>query len=248
MNRCIRLALVVACAAVPVAVPAQEIGGPWDVTFESPQGAMTIEANFTQEGESVTGSVMSPVGPLELQGTLVENALTFNYILPLQGQTLEITMKGKVSGDAMTGVVILQGIGELPWSGKRKPAPITPAAPMGVTAATPTPVPETVASPSQLGVGGKWNVIIKLPQGELTLLAALRQEGEEVSGTLTGPAGSIPVSGTMVSQIVTLAFVAKMANGDVPIVMTGELGTAGLSGTSTIGGMFETEWSGARVE
>ncbi len=99
-----------------------DISGTWEVTFESPQGPATIDVTFKQVGESVDGSVATPMGAVDFTGTLINNALTMSSTLDLQGTKLDIAMKAKVSGDTMAGNLVVGGLGEIPWTAKRKPA------------------------------------------------------------------------------------------------------------------------------
>ena len=53
--------------------------GPWEVTIDSPQGAMTIDADLKQDGEALTGVITSPMGTVELKGTFKNDELSFSY-------------------------------------------------------------------------------------------------------------------------------------------------------------------------
>src|SRR5262245_11060714 len=131
-------AFVLASSLAAVTVFTQgDISGTWEVTFESPQGPATIDATFRQTGESVDGSVTTPMGVVEFTGTLINNALTISSMLELQGNKLDIAMKAKISGETMIGNLTVAGLGEIPWTAKRKHA--SPSA-GGVTSA-PEPAP-----------------------------------------------------------------------------------------------------------
>ena len=150
--RRIRLsALVLASSLVAAAMvfAQNDISGTWEVTFESPQGPVTIEATFKQVGESVDGSVTTPLGTVDFTGALVNAALTMSSRLDLQGNKLDIGMKAKVAGDTMAGNLVVGGLGEIPWTAKRKPA--ATSSPGAVTA------PEAAAP---VDVSGKWNIEI----------------------------------------------------------------------------------------
>ena len=73
-------ALVLAASLLAAAtVYAQvDISGTWEVTFESPQGPATIEATFKQVGESVDGSITTPLGTVDFTGALINSALTMS--------------------------------------------------------------------------------------------------------------------------------------------------------------------------
>ena len=116
-------ALLALSLALPAMAAAQaNVSGPWEVTIDSPQGAMSIDADLKQDGEALTGMITSPMGNVELKGTFKNNELAFSYSVPLQGQNLDITMTGKLAGDTIDGLVTIAGLGEVPWKAKRKTA------------------------------------------------------------------------------------------------------------------------------
>jgi hypothetical protein len=99
------------------------------------------------------------------------------------------------------------------------------------------------------GAAGKWNIVISLPgMGEFPASANFTQDpAGVVGGTLSSAAGDVAVAGTMTGTSLKLDFNASTPQGDIPIVMTGELTSAGLSGKATIVGMGEADWTGTRV-
>ena len=76
MKRLVVLVAAVALAAMPAfaqeAARANKVDvtGTWELTVESPQGAMTITANYKQDGETLTGSHVSEMGESPLKGTV----------------------------------------------------------------------------------------------------------------------------------------------------------------------------------
>ena len=196
-----------------------DISGTWEVTFESPQGPATIEVTFKQVGESVDGSVTTPLGSVDFAGALINNALTMSSKVDLQGNKLDIGMKAKVSGDTMAGSLVVGGLGEIPWTAKRKPGA---ASSDGTTRA-----PE--AAPA-VDVSGKWDIAMVMRGGAtFATIATLKQAGEQITGSLNGQAGEEPVTGTMVGRALTLHFRAATAQGDAAITMRGELGGDGFT-------------------
>jgi hypothetical protein len=237
MRRIRPSALVLASSLVAAAMvfAQNDISGTWEVTFESPQGPVTIEATFKQVGESVDGSVTTPLGTVDFTGALVNAALTMSSRLDLQGNKLDIGMKAKVAGDTMTGNLVVGGLGEIPWTAKRKPA--ATGGPGAVTAAAP------------VDVSGKWNIAMAMPGGAtFATIATLQQTGEQITGSLNGQAGDEPVTGTMVGKALTLQFRAATAQGDVAVTMKGELGANGFTGTLGLPGMSEIDWTGTRTK
>jgi hypothetical protein len=245
-------------AALPIAALAQaDITGVWEVNIDSPQGPMTIDATFKQEGEAVAGLITSPMGSVELKGTLVKEALSFNYTVPLQGQNLEIAMAGKVAGDSMTGTVTIVGMGEVPWTAKRKPAIAAPTTASTTTGSTTTTTATTTAPPvgaadsttAAGGAGGTWDISLNIDGvGEFPMTANLTQTAEKVSGTFSGQGGEIPVSGTMTGTALQLEFTAPTPQGEIPVTMTGELGPNGFTGKADLGGVGAATWTGTRAK
>ena len=94
------------------------------VTVATPQGKNDADVTFTQSGEKVTGEVTTPLGTANFSGTLVKNQLAISYSISLQGQPLEFKMSGTVDKDTetMAGTLEFGGLGETPWSARRKPA------------------------------------------------------------------------------------------------------------------------------
>jgi len=90
--------LLVALLASP-AVAQVSVTGDWDLTIESPQGTSTVKMTLTQEGEKVSGLFKSQMGELPFTGTLTGVDLKCAFALPVQGQSLEIIMTGKVEGE-----------------------------------------------------------------------------------------------------------------------------------------------------
>jgi hypothetical protein len=244
----IRLNAVALAFAVMSAVPGMSaaqggIDGVWEVSLETPQGPMTVEATLKQDGEVVTGQLVSPMGSLEIKGKLVADALSFAYSVPVQDQTIEITMTGKVAGDAMSGSINFAGLGEATWTAKRKAA-----APAATAAATPAPADASVASAAG-GAGGKWDIVLRLGgAGEFPMTGNFTQEGDKVTGTLSSQAGDVPVTGTMVGSALKLEFTAPTPNGDITITMTGDLGADGFAGKAGIAGLGEADWTGKRAK
>jgi hypothetical protein len=227
------IAAVLLLLAAPVAVSAQDISGKWDVTVTTDQGPLTIEATFAQAGEAVTGSVATPLGQADFKGKLVGDALEVSYALKVQDQALDIKMTGKVQPDAMSGMIALGGLGEVPWTAKRKPA---------AAAASNAPV----VPGSLTDTTGNWAIALRLPQGELAFSAALKQEGENVTGTITSPLGEIPVTGSLVGSALKLEFTVQAPNGPLPVTMNGVLTAEGLAGKAGLGGLGEADWTGRR--
>lgn len=244
------LTVVFAAAHLTLAQTPSDVTGTWLVTLPVPQGGTTLDVTLTQDGEAVTGTIASPMGTVNVTGTMVAGALSIKYALPLQGTPLDLTMTGKLTAAAggaaetMSGVVSIGGLGELPWTASRKPP--TPAA-----AVVPPPVPAAAPDPATAGTAaGKWNIVLKAGPGEFPMAADLEQQGEQVTGTITLPAvpgSALKVQGTMRNTTLSLTFAVPTPQGEMNGTIAGELGAAGFAGKATLGPLGDADWIGTRV-
>jgi hypothetical protein len=126
MKRLVLLALGVALAVAPIvaqdaAKPKPvDITGSWEMTVESPQGAMTIVANFKQDGETLTGTHVSEMGESPLKGTVKGANVEYTLTLDMGGQQMSIVHKAKVDGNTMTGGAEIEGMGTITFTAKKK--------------------------------------------------------------------------------------------------------------------------------
>jgi len=126
MKHVVMLLLAVALFAAPaVAQDAPkaakvDITGQWTMTVETPQGQMTITANYKQDGETLTGNHVSEMGEAPLKGTVKGNEVNYTLTMDMGGQALSIVHKAKVDGDTMTGTADLGDMGNITYVAKRK--------------------------------------------------------------------------------------------------------------------------------
>jgi hypothetical protein len=98
-----------------------DVSGVWEMTIQIPQGDQTIEATFTQEGETIKVSMEGPQGtPMEGEGTIKENAM--EWAMTLSGPMGEFTLffTGTAAGETMAGEVQMGDFGAAGWSAKKK--------------------------------------------------------------------------------------------------------------------------------
>jgi hypothetical protein len=243
MNRA-RLMLLALVFLVAGPVYAQtSVAGDWNVTIQSAQGATDVQVTFKQEGDKVSGVFKSPMGEMPFDGgTITGSDLRFGFTIPIQGQSLEVTMTGKVDGPSITGKAVFGSFGEGDWTGKRVAG--STAASAAPAASSPAAAP---APTSATGFSGKWDLTIKTQMGDMPVSATISDAGGRVSGTLSGPQGDIDISGTVEGNALKLAFVARTPQGDIPISMTGDLdGDSIVNGKADFGGMGQGEWTGKR--
>jgi hypothetical protein len=242
-----RLTLLAMLLFVPGLAFAQtNVTGDWDVTIQSPQGANTVLVTLKQDGEKVSGLFKGPQGELPFEGgTLTGDDLKFAFTVNVQGNSIIITLTGKVDGAAIAGKADFGGFGEGDWSAKR--ATTATAAAPAAPATTAAPSPGTAGSTS--GAGGKWDVTLMTPGGEFPATAALSDTGGKITGTFGSQLGEVAVTGSVEGQAIKMTFVAQTPQGEMTVVMTGDVdGDSIVNGKADVAGMGQMAWSAKRAK
>jgi len=232
------LAVMAALAMAPVSAFAQTgAAGAWDLTMATPQGNQTVGLTLALSGDKVSGELSSPMGAVPVTGTATASDVKVTAELAIQGMSLTFTIDGKVSGDTMDGNVKVGDFGEFPFTGKRAAAKAASAAPAG--AASSAPITD---------LNGKWDVkLVIAGMGEMPATVVMKQDGEKVSGTISGPAGDLAIAGTVSGKQVKIDFEAETPQGKLPVSMTGDIGATSISGKASIAGMGEADWTATRA-
>ena len=98
--RMVTFAAVLVLASIALAWAAS-IDGKW-VAQVPGQGGQTRETTFTfkADGEKLTGTVSGPQGDVAISdGTIKGDDISFNQTFEMQGNSVKVIYKGKVSGD-----------------------------------------------------------------------------------------------------------------------------------------------------
>jgi hypothetical protein len=224
------------------------ITGDWDVTVVSPQGPNTTPVTFTQEGDKVSGMFKSPQGTLPFDsGSITGNELKFTFTINFQGNSLPITLTGKVDGATMAGKADFGGFAEGEWSAKR--AGTTTTTSSATTMTTTTTTTTTTKVTTGVGFGGKWDVMLKTPAGDMPANATLNDDNGKLSGTFGSQLGEVPVAGTVEGNALKLTMTAQTPQGDMNVVMTGDLdGDNIVNGKAEVSGLGTMEWSAKRIK
>ena len=93
--------------------------GEWRVTFVVPTGTRSVNMVINQQRASLSGTVINEDGEFPLKGRIADDQVTVIWSVPESGKLMELTMKGKVSGDTITGTLQLGEVGEGPLSARR---------------------------------------------------------------------------------------------------------------------------------
>ena len=101
---------------------AAEAAGTWRWEHDDPGTGQSVKdvlkltmANGKLGGSYEMGGVMYEVNNSKLDGS----TLTWDFDIDAEGQVLNISFSGDISGDAVTGTVNIGDFGEFPWDAKR---------------------------------------------------------------------------------------------------------------------------------
>ena len=213
--------------------------GDWELAIVTPQGPNTVNLSLTQDGDKVTGMLETPLGSLPVEGTSSEGNVKLGASVKLQGAGIDLGLNGKLSLEGMSGMVKLGDFGEFPFTGKRAPKAAAAAAPAAPGAAA--------NAADATDANGTWNITLSIGGGQVPASASLKQEGEQVTGTLKTPIGEAPVHGTMVGKDLKLEMPLTTPQGTIPVTLTGTLGEKGFAGKMIITGVGDADWTGVRT-
>jgi hypothetical protein len=112
--------LCLALAALSVTAVAQRsVAGAWRVDFVTPLGQTFVNMYISQSGSRLTGHATDEFGEYSIEGRVTDDQVTVVWEVPEDGKMLEITMKGKVDGNVITGTAKLGDVGEGPLTARR---------------------------------------------------------------------------------------------------------------------------------
>jgi hypothetical protein len=242
--------VVVLLVAVRGVATKTDLTGDWNVTAQTPQGPASIRVSIKQNGDKLEGRFKSPMGEVPFDGTISGDDVNLTFPYLLQGQAITIAMTGKkVDGSTIAGKATFGPLGDGEWKATRIEADSTSGGANG-TGSQPASPPRSASSPEASAAnsfGGAWDLVLKAGVGEFPLTALLSVNGDNVSGTIAGPLGSLPVTGTVAGKSITMMMIAKTPQGDFPVKFTGDLdGDSIVNGKAEVGGMGQGEWSAKR--
>ena len=105
------LAAVLSAFAAPV-LAQPSAAGEWKVNFVVPSGTKFVNMVINQQKATLTGTVISEDGEFPLTGKIIDDQVTVVWTVPEDGKLMEITMKGKLAGNVITGTAKLGNVGE----------------------------------------------------------------------------------------------------------------------------------------
>lgn len=96
-----------------------DITGKWDMSIETGQGPMSVQATFKVEGDKVSGAIAGPQGEVPITGTISETELSFWLTVDTSNGQLTVTFTGKPGKDKLEGTADFGGRGSGAWSATR---------------------------------------------------------------------------------------------------------------------------------
>ncbi|MFT3745818.1 MAG: amidohydrolase family protein [Pyrinomonadaceae bacterium] len=97
------------------------ISGSYAITIEIPGQAMNSTLNLNQQGGSLTGTMVSPLGTTQINnGRATADGFSFSASVPYGGANVDITMNGKINGNQISGTLD-SALGSIPFSGTKNP-------------------------------------------------------------------------------------------------------------------------------
>jgi len=115
-----RLAFALLAAALATPLLAQaNAAGEWRVNFVVPTGTRSVSMVINQQRATLSGTVINEDGEFPLKGRIADDQVTIVWSVPEDGKLMELTMKGKLSGDTITGTLQVGAVGEGPLSARR---------------------------------------------------------------------------------------------------------------------------------
>jgi hypothetical protein len=81
--------------------------------------ALPMTGMLTQQGETVTGTISTPVGELPVTGTMVGKNLKLQFTAQTPQGDMAVTMTGELGPEGLAGKSSVPGLGESDWTGRR---------------------------------------------------------------------------------------------------------------------------------
>lgn len=92
----------------------------WDVVISAPGQSYTGILKLEKAGDAYTGSVTTELGEAPLGNIKVDgDSFTATIVVNAMGNSINGTMSGKVKDNALAGELVLDGLGSIPYAGKK---------------------------------------------------------------------------------------------------------------------------------
>jgi len=225
--------------------------GTWRVEFVTPLGQTGVNMTINQSGTRLTARSPTNTANTPSRGRLADDVVTVVWSVPEDGKMLEITMKGKLEGNVITGTAKLGNVvrarSPLAAPAMRATKTFSGAAVMTRFAIHAAGAVVLAAGPAfaQATIAGDWILSVTSPQGTNSTKVTFTQDGGEVSGLFKGPAASCrspALSSAAICRSSSRFRSGHAARHHADCKLEGET----LSGKADFGGFAEGDWKGKR--
>jgi uncharacterized pyridoxal phosphate-dependent enzyme len=103
---------------VPSGAPAS-VDGKWTISIQYSRGAAEQHLTLVQAGNELTGEQVGELYKTTLKGTIHGDQIELKSAMPVSGNTIDWSFKGKVSGNSIEGSVHLGEYGDASWKAMR---------------------------------------------------------------------------------------------------------------------------------
>lgn len=94
--------------------------GEWALVVNTPQGELNVRLSLRREGEQILGSLTGPHGTTDIRNAQVTgNQLRFSSSVPIQGDTVDVTVTGTIEGSTMRGAMVIPALGTFDFTGTK---------------------------------------------------------------------------------------------------------------------------------
>ena len=111
---------------------------------------------------------------------------------------------------------------------------------LAIVASTP------LAALAQTDVSGDWLVNIDSPAGPATIDLTMKQAGEDLTGTVTSPMGSVDFKGKVLKDALNVSYTMNVQGNSIEITMTGTVAGDAITGNLDFGGLGAVPWTAKR--
>ncbi len=95
-------------------------------------------------------------------------------------------------------------------------------------------------------VAGSWSITSESPQGPIQLTFNIKQEGATISGEVSSPFGTFPLSGSISGNQLSFTFAAKIQNQELPVTGKGSIDGDSIRGSLNAMGQ-DSSFNGTRT-
>jgi hypothetical protein len=98
---------------------------------------------------------------------------------------------------------------------------------------------------AQADLSGAWTLSFNTPNGAMDAAATFKVDGDKLTGTISGPAGDAPVTGSVKGTSFTFSIDVQSPQGNISVTLVGEQDGDSLKGTFDFG-QGTGDWTGKR--